>query len=102
MDPAGETPEPGERIFVITMLDVFPDPAKSPPGPDLFKPVINGLSWPHTERLHYAPGRSVRWRWINGSQSEHPMHLHGFHFRTLARGDGRSEHLYPESEVRMS
>jgi FtsP/CotA-like multicopper oxidase with cupredoxin domain len=41
----------------------------------------------------------VRWRWVNGTQSEHPMHLHGFHFRTLARGDGASETIYPPSGV---
>jgi FtsP/CotA-like multicopper oxidase with cupredoxin domain len=102
VDPAGESYDPEERIFVITMLDAFPDPAKTPPGDDLFKPVINGLSWPHTERLHYVRNRTVNWRWINGTQSEHPMHLHGFHFRTLARGDGRSENIFPESAVQDS
>jgi len=99
VDPAGVRPDPGERIFVITMLDSFPDPSKTPPGQDRFKPVINGLSWPHTERFRYARGETVRWRWINGSFSEHPMHLHGFHFRILARGDARSETIYPQHEV---
>lgn len=99
VDPAGLPPDPHERIFVITMLDMFPDPSKTPPGPDEFWPAINGLSWPHTERLHYARGEIVRWRWVNATQSEHPMHLHGFHFRTLARGDGTRETIYPPGEV---
>jgi len=99
VDPAGTRPDPDERIFVITMLDSFPDPSTTTPGQDRFKPAINGLSWPHTERFRYARGETVRWRWINGSFSEHPMHLHGFHFRTLARGDGRSETIYPQDEV---
>lgn len=99
VDHAGTTPDPTERIFVITMLDMFPDPAKTPPGPDEFRPTINGLSWPHTERFHYRVGETVRWRWVNGTQSEHPMHLHGFHFRTLARGDGTHEVIYPPHEL---
>jgi FtsP/CotA-like multicopper oxidase with cupredoxin domain len=102
VDPVGSTPDPDERIFVITMTDVFPDPSKSPPGKEIFEPVINGLSWPHTERLHYALGDTVRWRWVNGSFSEHPMHLHGFHFRTLARGDGIRETIYPEAETQLA
>lgn len=99
VDPPGQPPDPEERIFVITMLDMFPDPAKTPPGPDEFRPAINGLSWPHTERLHYRRGESVRWRWVNATQSEHPMHLHGFHFRTLARGDGTRETIYLPGEI---
>jgi FtsP/CotA-like multicopper oxidase with cupredoxin domain len=99
VDPAGSTPDPDERIFVMTMTDAFPDSTKSPPEEDIFEPVINGLSWPHTERLHHELGDTIRWRWVNGTFSEHPMHLHGFHFRTLARGDGVRETIYPVSET---
>ncbi len=102
VDPAGVMPDPDELIFVITMTDAFPDPSKSPPGKEIFNPVINGLSWPHTERLNYKIGDNVRWRWINGTFSEHPMHLHGFHFRTLARGDGIRETIYPETETQLA
>lgn len=49
--------------------------------------VINGRSWPHTERLHHAVGDTVRWRVINASADLHPMHLHGFYFRVTRRGD---------------
>ena len=102
VDPVGTTPDPDERIFVITFTDAFPDPAKSSPGQDIFEPVINGLSWPHTERLYYALGDTVRWRWVNATFSEHPMHLHGFHFRTLARGDGVRETIYPQSDTQLA
>jgi FtsP/CotA-like multicopper oxidase with cupredoxin domain len=102
VDPAGNPPHPDERIFVITMTDAFPDPSRSPPGPDVFEVAINGLSWPHTERLHHDIGDVVRWRWINGSFSEHPMHLHGFHFRTTARGDGTRETIYPVTEIQLA
>jgi FtsP/CotA-like multicopper oxidase with cupredoxin domain len=102
VDPLGSTPEPAERFFVITMTDAYPDSAESPPGSDIFEPVINGLSWPHTERLQYSVGEVVRWRWVNGSFSEHPMHLHGFHFRTVSRGDAVNETMYPASETRLA
>jgi hypothetical protein len=41
----------------------------------------------------------VRWRWVNASHWQHPMHLHGFHYRTLARGDGRQETVFPPEKV---
>ena len=56
--------------------------------------VINGRSWPHTERLRYAVGDSARWRIINGSTDAHPMHLHGFYFRVDGRGDGMVDTRY--------
>jgi FtsP/CotA-like multicopper oxidase with cupredoxin domain len=99
VDHAGIVPDPAERIFVITMTDAFPDPSRSPSGEDVFKAVINGLSWPHTERLHHAVGDRIRWRWVNGSFSEHPMHLHGFHFRTLERGTRSGEIVHGEDET---
>lgn len=49
--------------------------------------AINGLSWPHTERLTYTVGDSVRWHVINASDELHMMHLHGFYYRVDARGD---------------
>jgi len=99
VDPAGTDPDPIERIFVITMTDVYPDPSMPEHGEDYMQPAINGLSWPRTERLRYALGDTVRWRWINASHFQHPMHLHGFHYRTLARGDGVQELLLPPEKI---
>jgi FtsP/CotA-like multicopper oxidase with cupredoxin domain len=56
--------------------------------------TINGLAWPHTERLSYAVGQTVRWRLIDGSFSGHPMHLHGFFFTIDSRGDGTADTIY--------
>lgn len=53
--------------------------------------VINGLSWPATERLAYRRGALVRWRIINLSSQSHPMHLHGFYFTVTHVGDGRGD-----------
>jgi len=50
--------------------------------------VINGLSWPATERLTYRVGDNARWRVINLSSQAHPMHLHGFYFDVESLGDG--------------
>ena len=99
VDPAGVEPDLDERIFVITMLDIYADSSRGPPYDNLFEVAINGLSWPYTERLHYAVGDTVRWRWLNSTFSEHPMHLHGFHFRTLARGDGSTEERFALERV---
>ena len=53
--------------------------------------VINGLSWPATERLTYQLGETVRWRVINLSSQPHPMHLHGFYFEVDSLGDGMQD-----------
>jgi FtsP/CotA-like multicopper oxidase with cupredoxin domain len=53
--------------------------------------VINGLSWPATERLVYRRGEVARWRVINLSSQRHPMHLHGFYFTVTQQGDGRRD-----------
>jgi FtsP/CotA-like multicopper oxidase with cupredoxin domain len=63
------------------------------PGPSFLKLrpdagfTINGLAWPHTERLRYELGDAVRWRVINLSTQVHPMHLHGFYFDVESVGD---------------
>ena len=95
VDAAGAAPPRGERILLISRwLDdddprVHHDPA--------FKMMINGASWPTTERLRYAVGDTVRWRIINASAAQHPMHLHGFYFTVTSRGDGTLDTLLAES-----
>ena len=96
VDPEGTARDPDERIFVITILDQFPDPDAPSPQGEYLRRAINGRSWPDTERFEYTVGETVRWRWINASFETHPMHLHGFHYRLVARGDATSEALYPE------
>jgi len=48
--------------------------------------VINGKGFPHTERLVLPQGDSVRFRVINTMSFAHPMHLHGFYYRTEMQG----------------
>jgi FtsP/CotA-like multicopper oxidase with cupredoxin domain len=64
-------------------------------------PVINGKSWPYTERLTYAAGEPVRWRWINATDSVHPMHLHGSYYRVDSAGDGERDQIFDEAHQQM-
>ncbi|MCA0375300.1 MAG: multicopper oxidase domain-containing protein [Gemmatimonadetes bacterium] len=98
VDPRGVAPPRGERILLITRwLDdddprVHHDPA--------FKMMVNGASWPSTERLRYTVGDTVRWRVINATASQHPMHLHGFYYDITGRGDGQLDTLYAPGQER--
>lgn len=103
VDPAGARPDPRERIFVMTLIDIYADSSRPPTKEDVWEVAINGRSWPHTERLRYTVGDTARWRWINGTDRSHPMHLHGFHFRVLAKGTGtRTPHMCRASGVWLS
>jgi FtsP/CotA-like multicopper oxidase with cupredoxin domain len=63
--------------------------------------VINGLSWPATERFRYERGKPVLWRVINLSSQSHPMHLHGFYFEVNSLGDGTRDSALIEPRPRV-
>ena len=63
--------------------------------------AINGKSWPYTERIETTVGDTVRWRVLNGSVRNHPMHLHGFFYDISSRGDGLLDSLYTDEQHRM-
>jgi FtsP/CotA-like multicopper oxidase with cupredoxin domain len=50
--------------------------------------TINGKGFPATAPLAVKRGQRVLLRFMNAGAQLHPMHLHGFHFRVVAR-DGR-------------
>ena len=84
VDPAGT--RPADRVFVI---GVWLDSLTVAGVRAMHEvPTINGKMYPYTESFDYAVGDSVRWRVINASDREHPMHLHGFFYRVDALGDG--------------
>jgi FtsP/CotA-like multicopper oxidase with cupredoxin domain len=87
VDPAGS--EVSDRVFVLGLLDELPN------GPGPLLTVINGRSWPNTERLSYRTGDPVRWRVVNLSLVAHPMHLHGFYFGIESSGDGINDTQHP-------
>ena len=99
VDPAGTNPDAG-RIFVITdwtaltMGQLRQIGSATDPGAAFlalnpkFTFLINGLSWPYTERLTYHLSEKARWRVINLSTQAHTMHMHGFYFDVDSLGDG--------------
>lgn len=50
--------------------------------------LLNGKSFPATSPITAKLGQKVRIRMINAGQLMHPMHLHGIHFKVVAK-DGR-------------
>jgi manganese oxidase len=96
-------------VFVITELADREQPIGGPGAADRHGTptrqfnAINGRAWPHSERLRYALGDSIRWRIVNASQEAHPMHLHGFYFRVDAHGAPTSDadSIYASDQQRM-
>lgn len=101
VDPPGGAPRtaPDERIFMITHWAERGLPGTFLPATRFF---INGRSWPHTERLEYAQGDTVRWRVINVTGRNHPMHLHGAYFTVDARGDQLRDVVFSEAQRRLA
>ena len=100
VDPPSAARTVGDRVFVVGWWFVLD--SLSPSGLGRATLVINGRSWPHTERLDVAQGDSLHWRWINLTGLEHPMHLHGFYFRVDAVGNGSRTTLYGPDERRTA
>jgi len=100
VDPADARVVPDDRVFAISWWAVI-DPS-SPTGLDRATLVINGRSWPYTERLDAMQGDSLRWRWINFTDLPHPLHLHGFYFRVDAVGNGARYTTYTRDDQRRA
>ena len=96
----GAASVPADRIFVISWW--FTLDSLSPTGIGLGTMTINGLSWPHTERLEMTQGDSARWRFVNVTALDHPMHLHGFYFRVDAKGDRERDTIYTAAQRRSA
>ena len=92
IDPAGAVPP--DRIFVLNVMVARADAIH----PRFETASINGKSYPYTEALEYTEGETVRWRVINPTASEHPMHLHGAYYEVLSLGDFESDTANPEDE----
>jgi FtsP/CotA-like multicopper oxidase with cupredoxin domain len=101
VDPPGKAVP--DRIFVLGIWrsgSDFGAVRGEAPLPHMI-PVINGKSWPYTERLRYTAGEPVRWRWINASDGGHPMHMHGSYFRVKSTGDGETDRAFALGQQRM-
>ena len=89
-----------DRVFVMNIWLDRAAPGSSQVGRQFA--VINGKSWPYTERLRYDAGQPVLWRWINTSFFDHPMHLHGAYFRVIGTGDGAVHTALPPEKQRLA
>ena len=98
VDPPGAPTN--DRIFLISWWFTLDSTTRSGLGRGTM--AINGLSWPHTERLDAAQNDSLHWRWINATPIDHPMHLHGFYYRVDAMGDGVRDTLLAPADRRMT
>lgn len=94
VDPEGGVPP--DRIFVLNIWGQKKDSAKYTNAV-----AINGKTWPFTERVSAKVGDTLRWRVVNATVRNHPMHLHGFYFRVDARGTGKADTLYTPAEQRL-
>lgn len=63
--------------------------------------AINGKSWPHTERFTAVAGDTLRWRIVNATIRNHPMHLHGAYFRVDGLGLINVDTAYTPEQRRM-
>lgn len=94
IDPAGTRGAPTDRVLVLTDWNREEGRAGQVLLNDLIRFTINGKAWPHTERLTYDAGDTVRFRIVNAGDAPHPMHLHGFYFGVESRADERQETRY--------
>jgi manganese oxidase len=72
----------GDRVFVINIVSLRETPIMA--EHEIL--TINGLAWPHTERISARVGEPLHWRIVNSTPSEHPMHLHGAYFTVTGVG----------------
>lgn len=100
VDAPDARPDPKERILAITSWFTIDPKTPSGLGPNATI-AFNGAAWPHSERLIYDEGDSVRFRIVNISALDHPLHLHGFYFTVDGHGDGVRDTLYAERERRV-
>ncbi|HLO81450.1 MAG TPA: multicopper oxidase domain-containing protein [Chitinophagaceae bacterium] len=79
-----------DRVLVINNAGFYIDTALFKNG-YMESLTINGGSWPNTELFTPSVGDTVRWRVINSSIRNHPMHLHGFNFTLQSLGSVLSD-----------
>lgn len=98
VDPRGTRNE--DRVLVMNIFS-RPIDLADPDGDWVEALAVNGLSWPFTERMRLEVGDDVRWRVINASNRNHPMHLHGFFYSVLSRGTATGDTVYAERDHRL-
>ena len=94
-------PAATDRVFVIGLYSDDPDSvAGRTPHPREIA-VLNGKSWPYTERFTFSEGDTVSWRVVNASDAPHPMHLHGFYFNAERSGAAGADTALAPTAIRQ-
>ena len=99
--PDIDSRQPDDRVFVIGHWSPEGEPNPRPEFADAELWVLNGQSWPATERLVYPVHRPVNWRVINASYEVHPMHLHGTYFHISSKGDESTTTAFADADRPM-
>ena len=94
VDPEGGSPP--DRVIV---MNIFSVPVGENDGYEAL--TMNGLSWPFAETVRLEVGETQRWRILNGSDRNHPMHLHGFYYSVLSRGTATGDTVYAPRDRRL-
>jgi FtsP/CotA-like multicopper oxidase with cupredoxin domain len=98
VDP--EEGSPNDRVFVMNIFS-SKNENKESETKGLESLTINGKSWPFTERMTPAVGDSLNWRVINASKRVHPMHLHGFYYEVLEKGNEKESTIFSEDQRKL-
>ena len=77
----------GDESGAMAGMDMGADKTSMSMEYDYF--TINGKSFPATEAIDVQEGQLVRIRFLNPSQTVHPMHLHGMDMAVIAK-DGEA------------
>lgn len=86
VDGPGEPTD--DRVFV---MNIWSDPLLNSDG-EIERVryrnalTVNGLAYPFGETIATIVGDRQRWRVVNATARQHPMHLHGFYFDVTALG----------------
>ena len=97
IDPAGRDALEVDKEVTLTIGNwMIGDASGAMPGMDMGRDnasmsmeydyfTINGKSFPATEAIEVQEGQLVRIRFLNPSQTVHPMHLHGTDMAVIAK-----------------
>jgi len=97
-----ETTHRIDKDFVIFLNDWVAPTGNTRPESKLF--TFNGKVYPATAPLVVRKGERVRIRFANVGQESHPIHLHGYSFKTVATDGGDIPRMaqWPETTVVVS
>jgi FtsP/CotA-like multicopper oxidase with cupredoxin domain len=101
IDPRSPAFPVADRVFVLGIWFEEATKINGVEKPERELLVINGKSWPNTERFTFTVGDTVRWRWVNPTTATHPMHLHGFYYDVTSRGQMNADTIFSVANRRM-